>query len=949
IPPTAAAVMVISNNIRFESNTIMFTETITSKLLYSLGEIVVGDLFSRFMDKKLEKNLSKTIKVIITEFLKDIPKHDQPFFKEALEAFQHGSSQTNLSQHPSIKKVHDIIKGKGCPSKKEWKEVFVVRWNEITTLPEIVAAIPGFCAQEEKIDELFEDLASEFFTAYAADNEHGHSEILKKLENIEELVAGGINKPPEPVNKGAIPITETRALSAAPHFIGREQNLADIKSLIAENRKMVLLSGLGGIGKTEICRKLYAQCVAGEVPTVKYVGWIGYHNNLKASFHGKFRDVALGDGNIDEYYRNVWSYLDKIGDALLLFIDNVNNEDASEIEYLDTLSCNVLLTSRIKIKRMEKMNIDEMPPDICRKLYRTHSEDERSPDELLDAIIELAACHTLAVELLAKTQLASGKTAEQLLADLKKSGFALSEIKETVDYAHKEKRFIDQMAIVFDIAGVGRSKADREELRVLRLMSLLAFEPVDKTTLKDWFAIESLNAVNRLVKKGWLIQTTETETPSILMHPVIADVVKYKKKPDIKIAEPLVTALTVKLRMEATDVFTEKLPYLPHALSVAKCFDEITDSKELARLFHNMASIYDDLGDYAEAMEWNEKARVIREKVLGKEHADTAATYNNIAGVYDSQGDYAKALKWFEKALAVYEKVLGMEHPDTAMTCNNIAAVYRVQGIYAEALKWFEKARDICEKVPDNEYLDTSATYNNMALLYKNQGDYARAMELYEKALAIREKVLGKEHPLTAQMYNNIALVYKDQGDYAKALELYEKALAIREKVLGKEHPDTATTYNNIAGVYVNQGYYAKALEWYEKSLPIIEKKLGKEHPNIAGTYNNIAVVYKNQGNYAQALEWFQKALTIYEKVLGKEHPLTAVTYNNIALVHGNQGDFTTALEGYEKALRIDHKVLGPNHPHFLQFRDNAEKAHKQSGRTESFETWLEETLRGEE
>jgi len=46
-------------------------------------------------------------------------------------------------------------------------------------------------------------------------------------------------------------------------------------------------------------------------------------------------------------------------------------------------------------------------------------------------------------------------------------------------------------------------------------------------------------------------------------------------------------------------------------------------------------------------------------------------TYNNIATVYDDQGDYTKALEWYHKALTIQEKVLGKEHLDTATTYTN--------------------------------------------------------------------------------------------------------------------------------------------------------------------------------------------------------------------------------------------------------------------------------------
>ena len=71
-------------------------------------------------------------------------------------------------------------------------------------------------------------------------------------------------------------------------------------------------------------------------------------------------------------------------------------------------------------------------------------------------------------------------------------------------------------------------------------------------------------------------------------------------------------------------------------------------------------------------MEYYFKALVIREKALGVEHPDTAASYNRIGVIYAKQGDYEKALEYFQKSLAIYEKVLGSEHPSTRSCQENI-------------------------------------------------------------------------------------------------------------------------------------------------------------------------------------------------------------------------------------------------------------------------------------
>jgi len=46
---------------------------------------------------------------------------------------------------------------------------------------------------------------------------------------------------------------------------------------------------------------------------------------------------------------------------------------------------------------------------------------------------------------------------------------------------------------------------------------------------------------------------------------------------------------------------------------------------------------------------WHLRTLTIREKVLGKEHPNTAKTYNNIATVYYHQDEYNIAMEWYKK------------------------------------------------------------------------------------------------------------------------------------------------------------------------------------------------------------------------------------------------------------------------------------------------------------
>jgi tetratricopeptide (TPR) repeat protein len=62
---------------------------------------------------------------------------------------------------------------------------------------------------------------------------------------------------------------------------------------------------------------------------------------------------------------------------------------------------------------------------------------------------------------------------------------------------------------------------------------------------------------------------------------------------------------------------------------------------------------------------WYQRALDGREKTLGKGHPDTLATFHNMASVFDNQGEYDKALTWYQRAFDGREKMLGKNHPHT--------------------------------------------------------------------------------------------------------------------------------------------------------------------------------------------------------------------------------------------------------------------------------------------
>ncbi|GHU82026.1 hypothetical protein FACS189468_5710 [Spirochaetia bacterium] len=360
---------------------------------------------------------------------------------------------------------------------------------------------------------------------------------------------------------------------------------------------------------------------------------------------------------------------------------------------------------------------------------------------------------------------------------------------------------------------------------------------------------------------------------------------------------------------------------------------------------NNLGVLYYKMGDYSKAESNFLESRAIRAKAPGKEHPDYGEALNNLGFLYMNMGDYAKAEPYYLEALAIDKKALGKEHPDYAATINNLGSLYYYMGDYAKAEPYLLEALAIDEKALGQEHTNYAGSLNNLGVLYEHIGDYTKAEPYYLESRAIMEKVLGKEHSDYATLLDNLGLLYYYMGDYTKSEPHLLEALAIREKALGKEHPDYAISLNNLGMLYDAMGDYTKAEPYYLESLSISEKALGKEHPDYAISLNNLGNLYQAMGDYAKAEPYYLEALAIQEKALGREHPDYAGSLNYLGNLLGDMGDYAKAEPYYLEALAIQEKALGKEHPGYASSLNNLGSLYQAMGNYAKAEPYFLEAL----
>ena len=221
-------------------------------------------------------------------------------------------------------------------------------------------------------------------------------------------------------------LTSPTSDAAPSTVIGREKDLEKLWEMLSE-KKHVMLSGLGGIGKTKLAQLLFHNYR----DRFDEVAWIGYKRSLRQSFQYRIEDYR--DRN--DPWEAMMNDLHNDGKTKLFIIDNVD-DDTDQRPLSDKELRNltgwentaILLTSRLKedLRPYSRYELKALDKDDCIAVFNHYFGSEADP-EWVGKIVALAHYHTFTIELLAK-----GAKRENLAAYYKKIKKGFDEVEREV-------------------------------------------------------------------------------------------------------------------------------------------------------------------------------------------------------------------------------------------------------------------------------------------------------------------------------------------------------------------------------------------------------------------------------------------------------------------------------------------------------------------------------------
>ncbi len=282
------------------------------------------------------------------------------------------------------------------------------------------------------------------------------------------------------------------------------------------------------------------------------------------------------------------------------------------------------------------------------------------------------------------------------------------------------------------------------------------------------------------------------------------------------------------------------------------------DSLTQAQALSNLGQLLMNLGKYAEAWESHSQALKLREKALGPEHPDVAASISNLASVAWWMGRYEEAVEMAERAVTLQSKALGPEHPEVIKTLMTSAGTLAEVGRYEDALQRHERTLQLQEKVLGADHPSVSVSLINLSITLMSLGRHEEARQRSERAMILAKK---RSDPLKlAGAHISLGAALSELGRHGEAQQEFQRALELRVQALGSAHALVAESHRLHGIELTRMKRFREARAELDRAQVIHEKALGKDHPDLTYALVALGDLLLAQGRPAEALPFLERA-----------------------------------------------------------------------------------------
>lgn len=708
------------------------------------------------------------------------------------------------------------------------------------------------------------------------------------------------------------------------HFQGRERELGFLRQqLVAENVRLVLVCGRGGMGKTALVTKLLHE-VQGRQFTLQQstatwdIAGIVYATLRQPEYRTPDKLIELICRTLEpqpaQELRTKWqqrsSLTDKLdflfrrslaGQHYLIVLDNcedildadnhIREEFADLRHFVETClehdhGTRLLVTSRHRLV---------FSPALEGRF------GTRQAELSLDAGLPLPDAVTLLRALDPEGRLGLRSASEPTLREVAQRCHGIPRTLETLVGTLRQRRTWTLERLLRDEAALGQLTENpaRELYESLSsdarcVMQVLAVydRPVPTTAVQSLLSRLRVDDVLDTLVSHYVVAY---EQGHFSLHPLDRHYA-YRQIPDTE-AE----GTRAVLHAQAAAFFRHLRTPPEHWHTIADLDPQLQEFQHLIQ-----AHLYDQACALLNGREgrtllvWGHAASLVQlRSVLVDRICDSAlqaANLDQLGEAYWRLGAAREAMRYHEQALTM-SRQLGHRQQE-ARCLTNIGAVYWILGQPQEARESHEQALAIFRTLSTtDDRWGEAHCLGNLGIAHQQVGEVRSAIAYYEQHLQrARELDDGRGE---GRALINLGFAYSDIGDLQTAMAYYEQGLTVAHRI--GDRWNAGRCVGNMGLVYDNMGRTQDAIASFEHALAVF-REIGDRRVE-SDLLGNIADVLARSGNFEHAILSYHEALKIAQEVSDKGG--VSEQWLGLAYACHHLGDLTAARRAYHEGLTL--------------------------------------------
>ncbi len=267
------------------------------------------------------------------------------------------------------------------------------------------------------------------------------------------------------------------------------------------------------------------------------------------------------------------------------------------------------------------------------------------------------------------------------------------------------------------------------------------------------------------------------------------------------------------------------------------------------------------------------------------------------AGLYEQKGDYPQAIQWIEKGTSNEAYVETTEYAQMLL----LAGLINIrQGEPDKALEAVEPVLKIAEE--QNAITVLARAKSLIGIAYYSHSNNDAAIENYQTSYELYHQAGDVRGEATA--HNLIANVYFNLGQWGDADFHYQQALTMFDRI--GDIYNRALTQNNLGGIAKNQGRFADAIQFYTGALQSIEK-IGGSVWIIGAFHMNLGATYVHQGDPILGLQHLELSQSFFAEAQSRD--FLPEVLRHMAEAHILMGAFVDARTKIDEALSLGREL----------------------------------------